>query len=147
MADGLKSNAFSPLFVSQIHLTWITTSVLVCPGKVWLFSSFFLSVSCCPVVFVLLSLSLFKRFFFPRPLTSSFQQWLTSSWKLSSMEEQCLALQSEPFLLCTPVRWSVFAATWTYCGETVQHWACCFLLSAAGVFLWPRGAHRRGSGS
>lgn len=53
MADGLKSFAFSPLFLSQIHLTWITTSVLVCPGKVCLFSCFFfflicLLLSCCP---------------------------------------------------------------------------------------------------
>lgn len=147
MADGLKRSAFSPLFISQIHLTWITTSVLVCPGKVWLFSLLLLSVCCCPAVFVLLSLSLFKYIFSSSHIFLFIQQWLTSSWKLSSMEEQCLALQSEPFLLCTPVRWSVLTATWTYCGETVKRWLSYFVLSAAGVFLWPRGAHWGGSGS
>lgn len=42
----------------------------------------------------------------------SSKQWQISSWRLLSMAEECLAHPSDTFLLCIPVRWSVFVV-WT----------------------------------
>lgn len=83
-------------------IIYVILSVFIC---------LLLSRCCCAAVFFSF---LFKCIFLSSHVSFVIKQWLTSSWRLSSMAEQCLAHQSKPFLLCTPVRWSVFTATFMH---------------------------------